>query len=194
MNPLPRADQMTWLFRLTATLVHWKATLMTIAPRLALAASAGLLLSLAATYPSSADDHGSVVGTWEVVSFEAVSPTTGEREPARGEHPSGYTIFTGDGRMSVLITNEGRKPPSTDQDRANLFQTMVAYTGTYRIEGNKWFTKVDVAANPALIGTEQERSFQLKGDQLQEVTGSMPWAIHPEKGLVQFVITYRRAK
>ena len=35
---------------------------------------------------------------------------------------------------------------------------MVAYTGTYRVEGNKWITKVDVAANPALLGTEQARS------------------------------------
>ena len=71
-----------------------------------------------------------------------------------------------EGRMSVLITNEGRKPP----------------------------TKVDVAANPALNGTEQRRSFQLTGDRLQESTDAVPWAIHPEKGLVKFVINYRRAK
>ena len=96
--------------------------------------------------------------------------------------------------MSVLITNDGRKAPSTDQDRAALFQSMVAYTGTYRIEGDKWTTKVDVAANLALLGTEQERSFQLQGDQLQESTGLMAWAIHPERGMMRFVITYRRAK
>ena len=153
-----------------------------------------LLLALAATRSSFADDRPGVVGTWEVVSLEAVSPATGEREPARGEHPSGYTIFTPEGRMSVLITNDGRKAPNTDQDRAALFQSMVAYTGTYRIEGDKWTTKVDVAANPALLGTEQERSFQLRGDQLQESTGMMAWVIHPEKGMVRFVITYRRAK
>jgi hypothetical protein len=153
-----------------------------------------VVIAFAATQPSFADDPQSLVGTWKVVSFEAVSPTTGEREPARGEHPSGCTIFTPEGRMSVLITNEGRKAPSTDQDRANLFQSMVAYSGTYRIEGNKWATMVDVAANPALVGTEQERSFRLEGNQLQESTNLMPWAIHPEKGMVRFVITYRRAE
>jgi hypothetical protein len=153
-----------------------------------------LLLPLLFTQHSFAEDRPSLVGTWEVVTFEAVSPTTGEREPARGEHPSGYTIFTPEGRMSVLITNEGRKPPSTNQDRADLFQSMVAYTGMYRVEGNTWVTKVDVAANPALNGTEQRRSFQLTGDRLQESTDAMPWAIHPEKGLVKFVISYRRAK
>jgi hypothetical protein len=153
-----------------------------------------LLLPLTLARPSFADDQQRLVGAWQLVSFEAVSETTSERWAARGEHPSGYTIFTPEGRMSVLITNEGRKPPSTDQDRSDLFQTMVAYTGTYRVDGNKWVTRVDVAANPALVGTEQERSFQLAGDQLQESTGLMAWPIHPEKGLVQFVITYRRAR
>jgi hypothetical protein len=66
--------------------------------------------------------------------------------------------------------------------------------GMYRVEGNTWVTKVDVAANPALNGTEQRRSFQLTGDRLQESTDAVPWAIHPEKGLVKFVISYRRAK
>ena len=73
---------------------------------------------VAAMHPSVADEDHTLVGTWKVVSFEMVSPTTGERESVRGEHPSGYTIFTPKGRMSVLITNEGRKAPTTDQDRA----------------------------------------------------------------------------
>ena len=153
-----------------------------------------LVLALAVTRPCFADDHQGLVGTWEVISFEMVSPATGERQSARGRKPPGYTIFTPDGRMSVLITNEGRKAPSTDQDRADLFQSMVAYVGRYRIEGDKRTTKVDVAANPALVGTEQERTFRLEGDQLQETTGLMPWVMHPEKGMVRFVIIYRRAK
>jgi hypothetical protein len=96
--------------------------------------------------------------------------------------------------MVVLITNEGRTAPNSDQDRANLFLSMVAYVGTYRIDGDKWTTRVDVAANPALLGTEQERSFKLEGNRLRETTGLMSWAIHPEKGMVRFVITYERAE
>ena len=153
-----------------------------------------LVVALTTAGPAHAEEPQSLLGTWQLVSFEMVSPTTHERASVRGEHPSGFTIFTPDGRMSVLITNEGRKAPSSDQDRADLFQSMVAYTGTYRVEGNKWITKVDVAANPALLGTEQARSFRLDGDTLQETTDLMPWAIHPEKGLVQFVISYSRAK
>jgi hypothetical protein len=152
-----------------------------------------LLLALAAVRPCFADDRERLIGIWEVVSYEMVLPTTGERQKVRGEHPSGYLIFTPEGRMSGLLTNEGRKPAKTDQDRADLFLSMVAYTGKYRVEGEKWITTVDVAANPAMVGTEQERSFRLEGDQLQETTPLMQWAPHPEIGMVRFVITYRRA-
>jgi len=151
-----------------------------------------LLAALAAARPSLATERSCVVGTWEVVSYEMVSPATGTQEAVRGDKPPGYTIFTPDGRMMVLITNEGRKAPGTDQDRADLFQSMVSYTGTYRVEGDTWTTRVDVAANPAMVGTDQDRSFRCQDDSLQETTGLMPWALHPERGLMRFVITYRR--
>jgi hypothetical protein len=47
-----------------------------------------------------------------------------------------------------VLTGEGRKPPQNVQDRADLLNSMVAYTGMYRLEGDKWITKVDVAWNP----------------------------------------------
>ena len=93
--------------------------------------------------------------------------------------------------MIVVNTGEGRKAPNTDLDRADLFKSMVAYTGIYRIEGDKWITKVDVAMNPALVGTEQARFFRVDGDRLQEMT---EWSVRPEKGMGRTVITYERAK
>ena len=71
---------------------------------------------------------------------------------------------------------------------------MVAYTGIYRVEGDKWITKVDVAANPAWVGTEQTRFFRVDGDRLQEMTPVMQWAARPEKGMVRFILTYEREK
>jgi hypothetical protein len=93
--------------------------------------------------------------------------------------------------MMVVLTNEGRKAPKTDQDRADLFNSMVAYTGMYRIEDDKWITKVDVSGNPALVGTEQARFFRVNGDRLQEIT---QWTPRPEKGMGRTVITWERAK
>lgn len=68
---------------------------------------------------------------------------------------------------------------------------MVAYTGMYRIEGDKWITKVDVTGNPALVGTEQARFFRVDGDWLQEMTA---WTPRSEKGMGRAVIAWERAK
>jgi hypothetical protein len=53
-------------------------------------------------------------------------------------------------RDPSLIPRDGeaRKPAKMVQERADLLNTLVAYTGTYRLEGEKWITNVDVAWNP----------------------------------------------
>jgi len=150
-----------------------------------------LVWFLVALQPSFADDRAKILGIWRLVSFEVEFQATGEREHIRGKNPTGYIIFTPEGRMMVVLTNEGRKAPKTDQDRADLFNSMVAYTGIYRIEDNKWIIKVDVSGNPALVGTEQARFFRVDGDRLQEIT---QWTPRPEKGMGRTVITWERAK
>lgn len=148
-------------------------------------------LFLMAGQPSFADDREKVLGIWRLVSFEVEFQVTGEREHTRGKNPTGFIIFTSEGRLMVVLTNEGRKAPKTDQDRADLFNSMVAYTGMYRIEDDKWITKVDVSANPALVGTEQARFFRVDGDRLQEIT---QWSPRPEKGMGRTVITWERVR
>jgi hypothetical protein len=148
-------------------------------------------LVLIGAQPSFADDRGKISGVWRLVSFEAEYQATGQREHIRGKNPTGFIIFTSEGRMMVVLTNDGRKAPKTDQDRADLFNSVVAYTGMYRIEGDKWITNVDVSANPALVGTEQARFFRLDGNRLQEIT---QWSVRPEKGMGRSVITYERAR
>ena len=93
--------------------------------------------------------------------------------------------------MAVVITGEGRKAPATDQDRADLFNSLVAYTGPYRVDGDKWVTTVEVSANPASVRTEQVRMFQISGDRLQEATA---WSALPDNRMARFVITYERMK
>ena len=132
-----------------------------------------------------------ILGIWRLVSFEMEYQATGQREKTRGNNPTGYLIFTPEGRMMVVLTNEERKAPKTDQDRADLFNAMVAYTGMYRIEGDKWITKVDVHMNPAMVGTEQPRFFRVDGDRILEMTD---WSDRPGKGMGRVVNTWERAK
>ena len=142
-----------------------------------------------AASPSSAADP--VVGVWKLVSFEREYQATGQREYPMGKAPAGYIMFLPEGRMTVVITGEGRKAPASDQDRVGLFNSLVAYTGRYRVEGDRWITAVDVAANPVWAGTDQTRSFRVAGDQLQEVTA---WAPRPDNTMARAVITYERAR
>jgi hypothetical protein len=143
--------------------------------------------------PSLADDRTQVVGLWKLVSYEVEVQATGEKWPVMGQHPTGYVNFSLDGRVFFMLTGEGRTPPKSDQDRANLLGTLIAYTGMYRVEGDRWITKVDVAWNPEWIGTEQARTFKIDDDQLQVLT---PWRVMPnwvDKGMTRSIVTFERA-
>ena len=76
--------------------------------------------SLCSTTEFAGDDRAKIVGTWQIVSQEWEIQATGEQNIHMGKNPTGYMIFTPEGRMMALITGEGRNPPKTDQDRANL--------------------------------------------------------------------------
>ena len=141
-----------------------------------------------------ADDRAKILGIWKIVSWESEFQATGEREPVMGKNPTGYVIFTPEGRMMAILTAEGRKAPKTDQDRADLLKSVVAYTGMYRFEGDKLTTKVDVSWNPAWIGTDQVRFFKFDGDRLQVISMWMQAVVRPEKGIGRAIITFERAK
>ena len=153
-----------------------------------------LVLFVTAVRPSFAFDRARLHGVWKVVSYEVEIQTTGQKEPLMGRNPTGYAIFALEGRAMFIVTADGRKPAKTVEERADLLNSLVAYTGTYRIKGDKWITRVEVAWNPEWIGTEQTRFFKLDGDRLQVFT---PWRIMPnwpEKGMTRSILTFERAK
>lgn len=153
-----------------------------------------LFLFVVALQPSFAEDRAQIQGVWKLVTYEVEIQSTGQKEYPMGQKPSGYVMFTAEGRVFLVFTAEGRKPGKTDQERAALFGSLIAYTGTYRLEGDKWITSVEVAWNPEWVGTEQSRSYKIDGDRLQALT---PWRIMPnwaEKGMTRSIITFERSK
>jgi hypothetical protein len=136
-------------------------------------------------------DRTPLVGMWRLIAFQREYQASGEREYPMGNSPAGYILFLPEGRMAVVITGEGRKAPTTDQDRVGLFNTLVAYTGPYRVDGDTWITTVDVSMNPAWVSTEQTRTFQISGDRLEETS---PWMPRPDNRMARAVITYGRVK
>jgi hypothetical protein len=153
---------------------------------------AALVLLVFAVQPAFADDRAKILGTWKLIAYEAEIQSTGERTPALGKNPTGYAIFTAEGRFMSVITGDGRKAAKTDQDRAELLKSMFAYTGMYRLEGDKIITKVDVSWTPLWVGTEQTRFFRFDGERLQVISA---WGEWPRiKGLVRGFLTFERAK
>jgi hypothetical protein len=72
--------------------------------------------------------------------------------------------------------------------------TLVAYSGTYTVEGDKWITNVEVAWNPEWVGTKQIRDFKLDGEQLMVLT---PWRVMPnwpDKGMTRSIVTFERSR
>jgi len=149
---------------------------------------------LASGQTGAADDRQQVIGFWKLISYVVEIKATGQIEQVMGRHPTGYVNFSPEGRVMFILTGEGRKPAKTTEERADLLSTLVAYTGTYRIEGDRWITKVDVAWNPEWVGTEQARSFRIDGERLQVLT---PWRVMPnwpEKGMQRSIITFERSQ
>ena len=154
-----------------------------------------LVLFLIAVQPSFADDRAQIVGVWKIVSYEREIQATGARLPIMGKNPMGYLVLTPEGRMVQIITAGGRKEPNTDKERAALLDSMVAITGMYRLEGDKFIIKIDVAWHPARVGDEQARFFRFEGDRLQVITEWTPATIAGKTGSMgRSIITWERAK
>jgi lipocalin-like protein len=154
-----------------------------------------LFLGFAAlALPSRAAEQAALVGVWKLLSYQTEFQDGSPKRAMFGEHPTGYIIFTSEGRLMAVIEAEGRKTPSTDSDRAALLKTLIAYSGKYRIEGNQWITSVDTAWNPAWDGTDQVRTFQIVGNRLN-VTSTWQAAVNfPGSPLSRGSLVFERVK
>jgi Lipocalin-like domain len=153
-----------------------------------------IIVACLTVQPDFGADSGKLLGIWKLVSLEIEAQGTGQMEPPMGEKPAGYAVFTQEGRAFFILTGELREPATNDEQRAGLLNTLVAYTGTYRVEGDKWITTVEVAWNPEWVGSEQTRFFRLDGDRLEVLS---PWRVMPnwpDKGMTRSILAFDRSK
>jgi hypothetical protein len=80
--------------------------------------------------------------------------------------------------MGVILGDKRPKPESvakmTDQQRIELFNTMNAYTATYKLEGNKLTYSYDTAHNELGLQRARVREIKLEGRKLTMVTEQAP--------------------
>ena len=103
----------------------------------------------------------SPVGTWKVLSFQIEFEDSDERDEPFGKNPLGHVVITEE-RLIAVITGPERAMDATAQE---LFDSMLAYSGRYRMQGDDCFvTIVDSAWQPAWLGTDQVRFFKIDGE------------------------------
>jgi Lipocalin-like domain len=136
-------------------------------------------------------DASRIVGTWKLVSVVYEDVASGERSLPLGEHPVGYQLATAAGRWIAIVNGEGRTPPANDAERSKTLLSMIAYTGRWRVDGDKVVTRVEAAWQPAWVGTDQIRQFTFEGDRLVLASPPQP---HPNLlgKVVRLFVTWER--
>jgi hypothetical protein len=86
-----------------------------------------------------------------------------------GPRPFGRLVYTGDGRMIVMLGDPRRRLASgglfeaNDEEHARASRGFIAYSGSWRTRGSKVFHRVDVSLFPNWVGSTQVRTWETRG-------------------------------
>jgi hypothetical protein len=130
------------------------------------------------------------------VSFTQQVVGTGESADLFGKAPHGFINYGRDGRMFAIIARENRPKPTdlakmTDQERAELFRTVIAYAGTFKVDGSRVVHNVDISWNESWTGTAQVRNFRIEGRRL---IISVDPQIGPDGRQITAVLTWEKVQ
>jgi hypothetical protein len=100
----------------------------------------------------------SVHGTWRLVRAVARDADGKELPAPYGGHPMGRVMLGADGRM-MAVTCDGRReiPGGAKREYGS-------YCGNYTFDGKQLITRVDAAADPSRIGSDQVRDVRFEGE------------------------------
>jgi hypothetical protein len=92
-----------------------------------------------------------LLGTSKMVSWKRKIIATGEKVDALGADPVGFINYGSDGRFYAIVVRKDRPSPPTfppsDDEKLTLFDSMLAYAGTYTLDHEKAVHHVDASWN-----------------------------------------------
>lgn len=111
-----------------------------------------------------------LIGTWFLREAYAVDADGRRLHDVYGAHPAGVIHYGCDGRMTALITHEGR--PLLDGDRqaapqaqrAQAYKSSIAYAGRFALEAGWVSHAVDISTYPNWVGTVLRRALSFEQD------------------------------
>ena len=150
-----------------------------------------ILAAVIATLPFASFAAGEeLAGTYKLISSTRTLLDTGQVETFAQEQ--GFITYDKDGRMLVLIVRGDRPKPDgiekiTDQQRADLFRSVIAYGGTYRFDGKTMEHHIDISWNEVWTGTTQFRDVKKDGNRLIYTTRPAPNSRDGRMGITTLV-------
>lgn len=132
------------------------------------------LATLLATALCARADEASVVGTWQLVSYEDKSPD-GQSIYPFGREPKGQLMYDAGGRMGIQLMKvphpkvaSGDDSNVTPEEKQALYDAYVAYFGRYTVDATNGVIVHHVEADLAdvYIGNDEKRPFVLRSDTL----------------------------
>jgi hypothetical protein len=130
-------------------------------------AVAVLMGSMAAGQQAVPPARERLVGTWKLVSIEAVSKEGAIRRPY-GTDPIGRISYDRGGRMSAQWMRRDRKAGSGADTAQAQLDEFDSYFGTFELDESSHTVihHVEGALNPNMIGTDRRRSYEFVGKRL----------------------------
>lgn len=147
----------------------------------------------AAREPVSLAESLQLVGVWELQSIHSEFQDGGERRPAHLVLPAGYLLFTPSGRVLAMVTRASRAQSGAEREGEALFRSTFAYSGQFRLEGERWITRVDRTWNEAWTDEVQVHWFKVESERL-EVLGAWQLGKKTDDRLQRTVFSFKSMK
>jgi len=91
-------------------------------------------------------------GSWKMLSWTTENTRTGEKSDGLGIDPRSFIHYLPNGRMMVLVLRKDRQAPCgivpTAQEKVALYDSMVAYAGTYTFAADRVVHHIDMSWEP----------------------------------------------
>jgi len=100
-----------------------------------------------------------VVGTYKIISQDV--EVRWHCNPASGQGSPWYLVLT-PSRFVAFYTGDNRKFGTSVADKAALLDTLVGWSGTYRVEGGKIVFAVDASWTEVWTGKDQVRNWSYR--------------------------------
>jgi hypothetical protein len=111
-----------------------------------------------------------IIGDWRVVSIETKEVASGKVTRPLGDRLTGTFIFTPGGRFSGMVFRADRKAPegadATEAERVALFNSLVAYNGSYRTDGDKLVMTIESSHIQSWNGANRVLTIEIDGARL----------------------------